>query len=316
MTGPVLVTGGAGFLGSHVCDRLLERGDTVECLDNFITGRRSNIEHLLGDPRFVLVEHDITKPYSPPAPPSLVLHMASPASPPAYLANPLPTLEVGSAGTINALNIAREAGATLLLTSTSEVYGDPEVNPQPESYRGSVSCTGPRSVYDEAKRFAEAAVMAYHRSYDVDTKIVRIFNTYGPRLAPGDGRAVSNFIRQALEGDPLTIYGEGSQTRSFCYVDDLVDGILLAASSDSAEPVNLGNPEERTIAELAGLILQKTGSSSSTITLDLPEDDPKVRCPDISRARELLGWEPKVGLEEGLDATIAWLAAELGVTSS
>ncbi|MEA2499478.1 MAG: dTDP-glucose 4,6-dehydratase [Actinomycetota bacterium] len=314
MTGPVLITGGAGFLGSHVCERFLAQGKEVLCLDNFITGAARNVEHLRDDPRFTLVEHDITKPYAAEPAPSLVVHMASPASPPAYLANPIPTLEVGSVGTINALNIARAANAPLLLTSTSEVYGDPEVNPQPESYRGNVSCTGPRSVYDEAKRYAEAAVMAYHRSYGLDTKIVRIFNTYGPRLAPGDGRAIPNFVKQALEGSPITIYGDGSQTRSFCYVDDLVRGILSLAESDEHDPVNLGNPDERTISELAQLILEYTGSSSEIVYRDLPEDDPKVRCPDITRARQILSWEPQVPLEEGLPRSIEWYRSEIGAS--
>lgn len=314
MNGPVLITGGVGFLGSHVCDRLLAEGREVICLDNFITGSRQNVSHLENDPKFTLVEHDITKPYAADPQPSLVIHMASPASPTAYLANPIPTLETGSVGTINALNIARAAGAPFLLTSTSEVYGDPDVNPQPETYLGNVSCTGPRSVYDEAKRFAEAAVMAYHRSYDLDTRIVRIFNTYGPRLAPGDGRAVSNFIKQALESTPLTIYGDGSQTRSFCYVNDLVDGIVSLAGTEEHDPINLGNPDERSIGDLARLVIELSGSSSEIVYRDLPEDDPKVRCPDISRAREVLGWEPKVSLEDGLRMTIEWYRTELGIS--
>jgi dTDP-glucose 4,6-dehydratase len=308
---PVLVTGGAGFLGSHVCDRLLAAGREVVCLDNFITGSKRNVAHLENERAFTLVEHDITKPYVADPQPSLVLHMASPASPPAYLANPIPTLETGSVGTINALNIARAAGASFLLTSTSEVYGDPEVNPQPESYLGNVSCTGPRSVYDEAKRFAEAATMAYNRSYGLDTRILRIFNTYGPRLSPGDGRAVSNFIKQALDGQPLTIYGDGSQTRSFCYVDDLVDGIFRLTETSEADPINLGNPDERSIGELAELVIELTGSTSKIEYLDLPQDDPKVRCPDIARARSVLGWEPKVSLEDGLARAIEWYRSEL-----
>lgn len=306
-----LVTGGAGFLGSALCERLLADGWQVLCLDNLITGGRANVAHLMTDDRFTFVEHDITEPYVPEVPPSLVMHLASPASPPAYLANPVATLKVGSEGTIHALDIARAAGAVFVLASTSEVYGDPEVRPQPESYRGSVSPTGPRSVYDEAKRFAEATTMAYHRAYATNTRIVRIFNTYGPRLAPGDGRVISNFITQALRDEPLTVYGDGSQTRSFCYVDDLVEGLVAAVERGDADPVNLGNPDERSIAEVARLVIEKTGSSARLTFEPLPEDDPRTRCPDISRARSLLGWQPKVELEEGLDPTIEWFRSKL-----
>ena len=235
-----------------------------------------------------------------------MLNFASPASPPAYLAAPIHTLKVGALGTLHALGLAKRSGASFLLASTSEVYGDPEVRPQPESYRGNVSTTGPRGVYDEAKRFAEAATMAYHRAHGVDTRIVRIFNTYGPRLAPGDGRAVPNFISQALHGQPLTVYGDGSQTRSFCYVDDLIDGIVALLRSGEPEPVNLGNPDERSILELAEAVIEATGSDSEIVFEPLPEDDPKIRCPDITRARAILGWAPRVSLEEGLTRTVAW----------
>ncbi|MFN2489991.1 MAG: UDP-glucuronic acid decarboxylase family protein [Actinomycetota bacterium] len=309
MTERVLITGGAGFLGSHLCERFLDRGADVICLDNYLTGSHSNVAHLEGLAGFTLVEHDITKPYFPPARPTAVLHFASPASPPAYLANPIHTLKVGGLGTLHALGIAKDAGASFLLASTSEIYGDPEVRPQPESYRGNVSTTGPRGVYDEGKRYSEALTMAYRRGHGVDTRILRIFNTYGPRLAPADGRAVPNFISQALAGEPLTVYGDGSQTRSFCYVDDLIDGILALLASGEPEPVNLGNPDERSILELAEAVLVATGSASEIVFEDLPEDDPKVRCPDIARARAVLGWAPKVPLEEGLARTVEWFRA-------
>lgn len=306
-----LVTGGAGFLGSHLCERLLSDGYDVICVDNLITGELSNVTRLQDHPGFELVSHDVRLPYQPPAAPSLVLHLASPASPPAYLAHPIETLEVGSVGTKNALEVARAAGATFLLASTSEVYGDPEVRPQPESYRGSVSSTGPRSVYDEAKRYAEAITMAYHRYFGVDTRIARIFNTYGPFLKPGDGRAIPNFISQALAGAPLTVYGDGSQTRSFCYVSDLIDGLIALVRSDHHDPVNLGNPDERSIRDLAELIVERTGSSSTIEFRPLPEDDPTVRCPDISVARRVLGWQPVVPFSEGLDLTLEWFRQEL-----
>jgi dTDP-glucose 4,6-dehydratase len=302
----ILVTGGAGFLGSHLCDRFLSERAEVWCLDNYLTGSPGNVTHLLDRPGFTLVEHDITKPYFPEFAPTAVLHFASPASPPAYLANPIHTLKVGGLGALHALGIAKDCNASFLLASTSEVYGDPEVRPQPESYRGNVSTTGPRGVYDEGKRYAEALTMAYHRVHKVDTRIVRIFNTYGPRLAPGDGRAVPNFISQALEGESLTVYGDGSQTRSFCYVDDLIDGILALLRSDETEPVNIGNPDERSILELAQLVLEATGSDSEIVFEPLPIDDPRVRCPDVSRARELLGWRPSVPLEAGLARTVEW----------
>ena len=311
MSAHVLVTGGAGFLGSHICDALLERGDRVTAVDNYITGHVSNLSHLTDHDRFTLIEHDMRGPLTLQTRVDVVLHLASPASPPAYLAAPIETLEVGSIGTQNALELARVSEARFLLTSTSEVYGDPETSPQPETYRGNVSTIGPRSVYDEAKRYAETLTMAYHRTHGVDVRIARIFNTYGPRLAPGDGRAIPNFIKQALEGTPLTVYGDGSQTRSFCYVDDLVRGILLLLESDVVEPVNLGNPDERPILEVAKLIVEKTGSTSGIQLHPLPTDDPLQRCPDITKAREVLGWDPHVGLSEGLDRTIAWFRSLL-----
>ncbi|HEV3472499.1 MAG TPA: UDP-glucuronic acid decarboxylase family protein, partial [Actinomycetota bacterium] len=284
-----LVTGGAGFLGSHICERLLADGWTVACIDNFLTGSRANVAHLAGHEDFELVEHDITKPYRPERSVELVAHFASPASPPQYLANPIHTLKVGGLGTLHALGIAKDQRARFVLASTSEVYGDPEVNPQPETYRGSVSTVGPRGVYDEAKRYAEALTMAYHREHGVDTRIARIFNTYGPRLSPADGRAIPNFIAQALAGEPLTVYGDGSQTRSFCYVDDLVAGLMALSERGDAEPTNIGNPDEQTIVDLARLVVELTGSSSRIEHRPLPEDDPKVRRPDIARAQKLLG---------------------------
>ncbi len=267
--------------------------------------------HLQDDPRFTFVDHNIANPYYPDMSVSAVMHLASPASPPAYLANPIHTMKVGSLGTINALGIAKANNARFFLASTSEVYGDPEIHPQPESYRGSVSTTGPRGVYDEAKRFAEAVTMAYHTDHGVDTRIIRIFNTYGPRLAPSDGRVISNFIAQALSGQTLTIYGDGRQTRSFCYVDDLIDGMLLLMERGDANPVNIGNPDERSINEIAELILELTGAGVDIEHRPLPEDDPKVRCPDITLARTKLGWEPKVSLRDGLARTIAWFRTKI-----
>ena len=306
------MTGGAGFLGSHLCERLLDRGSEVLCLDNFATGSLENVAHLQGREGFKLVDHDINLPYSPPLQPTAVMHLASPASPPAYLALPIETLKVGSIGTMHALDIALEHDAIFFMASTSEVYGDPEVNPQPESYRGSVSTTGPRGVYDEAKRFSEALTMAYHRAHDVDTRIVRIFNTYGPRLSPGDGRVVSNFISQALSEKPITVYGDGSQTRSLCYVDDLIRGFLLLMESDQHEPMNLGNPHELSMFELAELVVKMVDTESRIVFELLPEDDPRVRCPDITKAKSALGWEPEVPLEEGLERTIDWFRRRLG----
>ncbi len=300
----VLVTGAAGFLGSHLCDRLLAQGYRVVGMDNFLTGNSANLAHLRSHPDFQLVLHDVTNFIELEGPLDAVLHFASPASPVDYLEHPIPTLKVGSLGTHKALGLAKAKGARFLLASTSEVYGDPLVHPQPESYWGNVNPVGPRGVYDEAKRFAEAMTMAYHRYHGLDTRIVRIFNTYGPRMRPNDGRVVSNFIVQALHGDPLTVYGDGSQTRSFCYVDDLVTGIVLLFERGDADPTNLGNPHEFTVRDLAALVLKLTGSRSEIVERPLPVDDPRVRQPDIGRVRETLGWEPKVGLEEGLRRTI------------
>ncbi|MWA09554.1 UDP-glucuronic acid decarboxylase family protein [Streptomyces sp. BA2] len=305
----VVVTGGGGFVGSHLCEALLRRGDTVYCLDNFCTGEPENVAHLRDAPRFRLVRADVTTPFDVPGPVDAVAHLASPASPPDYHRLAVETLAVGSRGTENALRLARRHGARFLLTSTSEVYGDPEVHPQPEEYWGHVNPVGPRSVYDEAKRFAEALSMAYRRSHGVDVGIVRIFNTYGPRMRPHDGRVVSTFVRQALAGRPLTLYGDGSQTRSFCYVDDLVRGLVAMLDSDRGGPVNLGNPSERTVRELAELVLRITGSPSRIAYRPLPVDDPARRRPVINRAVEQLGWMPRVPLDEGLRHTVAWFTA-------
>jgi dTDP-glucose 4,6-dehydratase len=307
----VLITGAAGFLGSHISERFLKEGHQVLGLDNFITGSRLNTEILEGYSGFTLIEHDISESISLDGDLDGVLHFASPASPVDYLNLPIQTLKVGSLGTHNSLGIALAKGARFLLASTSEVYGDPQVHPQPETYWGHVNPVGVRSVYDEAKRFAEAMTMAYHRYHGVDTRIVRIFNTYGPRMRPNDGRVISNFIVQALRGDPLTIYGDGSQTRSFCYVDDEVDGIFRLYNSDRTEPTNIGNPAELTVRELAQFVLEEIGSSSVIHTLPLPEDDPKVRQPDISIARETLGWGPEVGLRDGIRRTIPFLEAQM-----
>ncbi len=295
-----LVTGGAGFLGSHLCERLLSEGHHVVCLDNFLTGHRRNVAHLMNEEAFTFVEHDITKPFFTDSPIDNILHFASPASPIDYLELPIQTLKVGSLGTHNALGLAHKHSARLVLASTSEVYGDPLIHPQPETYWGNVNPVGPRGVYDEAKRFAEAMVMAYHRYHGVETRIVRIFNTYGPRMRRKDGRVVPNFIQQALRGEPLTVYGDGSQTRSFCFVTDLVDGIYRLLMSNETDPVNIGNPREMTILQFAEEIIRLTDSASTIEFLDLPVDDPKTRQPDITRATEILGWAPQVELEEGL----------------
>jgi dTDP-glucose 4,6-dehydratase len=302
----VLITGGAGFIGSHLCDQYLAAGDAVLCIDNFITGSERNIAHLAANRAFQLIRHDISKPIVPEGAIDLILHFASPASPIDYLKFPIQTLKVGSLGTLNALGIAKAKKAKFLLASTSEVYGDPHVHPQVESYWGHVNPVGPRGVYDEAKRFAEAMTMAYHRAHGVDTRIVRIFNTFGPRMRLADGRAIPAFISQALRGEPLTAFGDGKQTRSFCYVDDLVEGIMRLAASDYHDPVNIGNPEEFTILELAEQVLHATGSKSRIVFQSLPQDDPKQRQPDISLARRLLKWEPTMRLQEGLPKTVAW----------
>jgi dTDP-glucose 4,6-dehydratase len=302
----VVVTGGAGFLGSHISTALLDRGDEVVAVDNLSTGRVENIEHLFEHDGFQFVRHDVTEYLWVPGPVDAVLHFASPASPRDYLELPIQTLKVGSLGTHNGLGLAKDKGARFLLASTSEVYGDPQVHPQPEDYWGHVNPVGPRGVYDEAKRFAEALAMAYARSHGMAVRIVRIFNTYGPRLRAHDGRVVSNFIDQALRGDPLTIYGDGSQTRSFCYVEDEVRGFLALLDSDLEGPCNIGNPDEFTVRELADLVIEVTGSSSEVVHEDLPVDDPAKRRPDITRARTELGWEPKVDLREGIERTVDW----------
>jgi len=308
----LLVTGAAGFLGSHLCDRLLALKHTVIGMDNLITGNPANLAHLDGHPGFRLVRQDVTTFIDVPGPLDGVLHFASPASPIDYLEYPIPTLKVGALGTHNTLGLAKAKGARFLLASTSEVYGDPLVHPQPETYWGNVNPVGPRGVYDEAKRFAEAITMAYHRYHGLDTRIVRIFNTYGPRMRPNDGRVVSNFIAQALRGEPLTVYGDGSQTRSFCYVDDLIDGIVRMFERGTDEPTNLGNPNEFTVRQLAERVLALTGSRSPIVERPLPVDDPRVRRPDIARARATLGWEPRVPLDEGLRRTIEYLRGVVG----
>jgi len=301
----ILITGGAGFLGSHICDRLIHEGHEVICLDNLITGRMENVAHLLGHEAFRFIKLDVTEYLDIEAPLDDVLHFASPASPVDYQRLPIQTLKVGSLGTHKALGLAKEKGAVFLLASTSEVYGDPLVHPQTEDYWGNVNPIGPRGVYDEAKRFAEAITMAYHRTHGVKTRIVRIFNTFGPRMRAGDGRAIPAFINQALQGEEITVFGDGSQTRSFCYVSDLVEGISRLLLSDVSDPVNLGNPREMSVLEMAQLILRLIGSKSSIVMKPLPQDDPKVRQPDISRARSLLGWEPRVSVEQGIQETIA-----------
>ncbi len=306
----VVVAGGAGFLGSHLCDHLIARGDTVVCLDDLSTGSRDNVAHLMGDERFTLLVTDVSEKVEleSSAKVDAVCNLASPASPPAYLARPLDTLAVGSEGTRRLLELARAHEARFLMASTSEVYGDPEVHPQPESYRGNVDPTGPRSVYDEAKRFSESLTMAMHRHHGVNVGIARIFNTYGPRLSPGDGRVVSNFIVQALRGDPLTVYGDGSQTRSLCYVDDEIAGLIALLDSSLTGPVNIGNPDERTMLELADLVREVAGSTSTVVYRPLPVDDPTRRCPDITLARSELGWSPSVGLRDGIARMIEYFA--------
>jgi dTDP-glucose 4,6-dehydratase len=308
----VVVTGGAGFLGSHLCDALLARGDEVVAIDNLLTGSVDNIEHLFGQPGFTFAVHDVSQYVWVPGHVDAVLHFASPASPADFERIPIQILKVGSLGTHNCLGLAKAKAARFFLASTSEVYGDPQVHPQPESYWGHVNPIGPRGVYDESKRFAEAMTMAYHRAHGLDVRIVRIFNTYGPRLRVDDGRAISNFLYQALLGKPITIFGDGSQTRSFCYVDDEVQGFLALLDGDITGPVNIGNPGEYTIAELAETVVEVTGSDSEIVFEPLPVDDPSQRQPDITVARTQLGWEPEVDLREGLERTAAWYRTVIG----
>ena len=303
----VIVTGGAGFLGSHLCDRLIDRGDEVICVDNFFTGSKDNIRHLLGHPRFELIRHDIVHPLYVEA--DRIFNLACPASPEAYQFNPIKTIKTSTVGMVNIMGLAKRCGARVLHASTSEVYGDPLVHPQTEDYWGHVNPIGPRSCYDEGKRIAESLLMNYHHAHGTEIRIIRIFNTYGPRMAPDDGRVISNFITQALRGDDITVYGDGTQTRSFCYVSDLIEGMLrLMDQDEQTGPVNIGNPVENTMLELAEAIIEATGSSSKIVYKPLPKDDPQKRCPDITRARTWLEWEPKVALAEGLNNTIEWYA--------
>ena len=310
-----LVTGGAGFLGSHLCDYLLNKGHQVICIDNLVTGSLTNIKHIRND-RFNFIEHNVTKFIDIDGPLDYILHFASPASPIDYLKFPIPTLKVGSLGTHNALGLAKKKKSIFLIASTSEVYGDPLVHPQSEDYWGNVNPIGPRGVYDEAKRFAEAITMAYHRYHSVDTKIVRIFNTYGPRMRLNDGRAIPNFLKQALTGKELTAYGDGSQTRSFCYVSDLIEGIYRLLTSNINGPTNIGNPTEMTIQQMAEKVLQATSSHSKISYKPLPEDDPKIRQPNIEKAVKYLDWEPQIKLEEGLITTIKYFKSQLGIKTS
>jgi dTDP-glucose 4,6-dehydratase len=309
-----VITGGAGFLGSHLCDYFIEKGWDVLCIDNLVTGADSNIAHLLSNPQFSFAQQDVSKYIEVSGPVDAVLHFASPASPPDYLKFPIQTLKVGALGTHNALGLAMAKKSKFLQASTSECYGDPEVSPQPESYWGHVNPIGPRGVYDEAKRFAEAITMAYHRYHHVDTRIVRIFNTYGPRMRLNDGRALPNFLYQALVGEPITVYGDGKQTRSFCYVADLVDGIYRLLESNEHEPVNIGNPTEITILEFAERVRALVGTTAPIVHHPLPEDDPKQRCPDIAKARRILKWEPKVNLEHGLRITYDFFKQQVAST--
>ena len=306
-----VITGGAGFLGSHLCEKLLEHAWDVLCVDNLVTGAEQNIAHLLANQHFRVQRHDASLYIDVSGPVDYVLHFASPASPVDYARLPIPTLKVGALGTHNSLGLAMAKNAKYLLASTSECYGDPLVSPQPETYWGNVNPIGPRGVYDEAKRYAEAMTMAYHRWHGVDTHIVRIFNTYGPRMRLNDGRALPNFIYQALTGSPITVYGDGSQTRSFCYVSDLIEGIYRLMQSDEHLPTNIGNPQEITILEFARQVKQLTDSRSEIVFKPLPQDDPKQRCPDITKAKKLLGWEPKIPLEEGLRLTLAYFKAQI-----
>ncbi len=311
-----VVTGGAGFLGSHLCDYLLDRGWEVLAIDNLVTGTPANLRHLARNSPFAIMQHDVTKFIDVPGPVDYVLHFASPASPVDYLKLPIQTLKVGSLGTHNSLGLALAKKAKYFLASTSECYGDPNISPQPETYWGNVNTVGPRGVYDEAKRFAEAMVMAYHRAKGLDTHIIRIFNTYGPRMRLNDGRALPNFVHQALTGQPITVYGTGKQTRSFCYVSDLIDGIYRLMMSDEHYPTNIGNPHEITILEFAERIRTLLGVTAPIVFEPLPQDDPKQRCPDISKARRLLGWEPKVDLEEGLRRTLESFKKQFAETNA
>jgi len=308
-----LVTGGAGFLGSHLCDRLIKEGHEVICMDNLSTGDMDNISHLTGNDKFHFIKYNVTEYVHVSGPLDNILHFASPASPIDYMEMPIQTLKVGSLGTHKALGLTKEKKARFLLASTSEVYGDPLVHPQSEDYYGNVSPIGPRGVYDEAKRFAEAITMAYHRYHGVDTRIVRIFNTYGPRMRMNDGRVVPAFLCQALKGEDITVFGDGKQTRSFCYVSDLIEGIYRLLMSDETDPVNIGNPREMTVLAFAEEVIKITGSKSKIIFNPLPQDDPKVRQPDISKSKRVLGWEPKVALEDGLKETLAFFKEQLNV---
>jgi dTDP-glucose 4,6-dehydratase len=302
----IIITGSAGFIGSHLCDYLIRKGHAVICIDNLLTGDIRNIEHLFGNGNFLFVKHDVTNYIHIPGRIDAVLHFASPASPIDYLKYPIPTLKVGALGTHKALGLAKEKKAIFMLASTSEVYGDPQINPQPETYWGNVNPVGPRGVYDEAKRFAEAMTMAYHRYHKISVRIARIFNTYGPRMRKDDGRAIPNFISQALTGKSITVYGDGTQTRSFCYISDMIEGIYKLLFSEFSQPINLGNPEEITLNELARIIKKLTGTKSKIVYRPLPIDDPKVRRPDIIKAEKYLKWYPKISLSEGLKSTIKW----------
>ncbi len=311
----VLVTGGAGFLGSHLCDRLIERGDDVICVDNFFTGSKENVRHLLGHPQFELIRHDIVHPLYVEA--ERIFNLACPASPEAYQFNPIKTIKTSTVGMVNIMGLAKRCGARVLHASTSEIYGDPQVHPQTEDYWGHVNPIGPRSCYDEGKRIAESLMVNYHEAHGTEIRIIRIFNTYGPRMAPDDGRVVSNFIMQALKGEDITVYGDGLQTRSFCFCDDLIAGMMKLMDQDEhTGPVNIGNPVENTMLELAQAVIRATGSESQVVHCPLPEDDPKKRCPDITRARTWLGWEPRIALAEGLQKTIEWYRSRIAMTKS
>ncbi len=309
----VLVTGGAGFLGSHLCDRLIERGDDVVCVDNFFTGTKENVRHLIGNPRFELIRHDIVHPLYIEA--ERIFNLACPASPEAYQFNPIKTIKTSTVGMVNIMGLAKRCGARVLHASTSEVYGDPQVHPQTEDYWGHVNPIGPRSCYDEGKRIAESLMVNYHQAHGTEIRIIRIFNTYGPRMAPDDGRVVSNFIMQALKGEDITVYGDGLQTRSFCFCSDLIAGMMKLMDQDEhTGPVNIGNPVENTMLELAEAVIKVTGSKSKIVHRPLPQDDPKKRCPDITRARQLLNWEPQIALTEGLAKTVEWYKGKIAAS--